>query len=89
MKAFEDLTHRGRVRRLRRLAQAALEQYGLGGARLAFIDYSENAVFCNVLFHRRWAQPIDFDDCGFGYWVYDLAVPLAHWQTNPQWLAYR
>lgn len=43
----------------------------------------------NVLFHRGQARPIDFDDCGFGYWVYDLAVPLAHWQTSPQWPTYR
>jgi Ser/Thr protein kinase RdoA (MazF antagonist) len=43
----------------------------------------------NVLFHQGQARPIDFDDCGFGYWVYDLAVPLAHWQTAPQWTAYR
>jgi Ser/Thr protein kinase RdoA (MazF antagonist) len=43
----------------------------------------------NVLFHQGQARPIDFDDCGFGHWVYDLAVPLAHWQTAPQWSAYR
>jgi Ser/Thr protein kinase RdoA (MazF antagonist) len=30
----------------------------------------------NVLFHREEARPIDFDDCGFGYWVYDIAVAL-------------
>jgi Ser/Thr protein kinase RdoA (MazF antagonist) len=34
----------------------------------------------NVLFSGQEARAIDFDDCGFGYWVYDLAVPLAHWQ---------
>ena len=43
----------------------------------------------NVLFYRGQARPIDFDDCGFGYWVYDLAVALAHWQTAPQWATYR
>ena len=45
MKAFKELTHRGQARRLRRLAQAALEQFGLGDAKLAFVAYSENAVF--------------------------------------------
>jgi hypothetical protein len=45
MKVFEDLPHRRQVRRLRRLARAALEQYGLGGARLDFSGYGENAVF--------------------------------------------
>jgi hypothetical protein len=45
MKPFEELTERGQVRRLRRLAQAALRQYGLGDAQLSFVAYSENAVF--------------------------------------------
>ncbi|HEX6470757.1 MAG TPA: phosphotransferase [Streptosporangiaceae bacterium] len=30
----------------------------------------------NVLFWRDEVRVIDFDDCGFGYWLYDLAVPL-------------
>jgi Ser/Thr protein kinase RdoA (MazF antagonist) len=43
----------------------------------------------NVLFHRGQARPLDFDDCGYGYWVYDWATALAHWQTHPQWSVYR
>jgi Ser/Thr protein kinase RdoA (MazF antagonist) len=43
----------------------------------------------NVLFHKGQARPIDFDDCGYGHWIYDLAVPLAHWQTAAQWATYR
>jgi Ser/Thr protein kinase RdoA (MazF antagonist) len=39
----------------------------------------------NVLFSGGEARPIDFDDCGFGYWVYDLAVSLAHWQRAENW----
>ena len=30
----------------------------------------------NVLFAGRQAQLIDFDDCGFGYRIYDVAVAL-------------
>ena len=30
----------------------------------------------NVLFSRDDARVIDFDDCGFGYWLYDIAVSL-------------
>jgi len=30
----------------------------------------------NVLFWRGEARVIDFDDCGFGYWLYDIAVAL-------------
>ena len=30
----------------------------------------------NVLFQAGEARPIDFDDCGVGYWLYDMAVAL-------------
>ena len=43
----------------------------------------------NVLFSGGEARPIDFDDCGYGYWIYDLASALTHWQTHPQWAVYR
>ena len=33
--------------------------------------------FGNVLFTADEVLPIDFDDCGFGYYFYDLAVILA------------
>ena len=33
--------------------------------------------FGNVLFTEEEVLPIDFDDCGFGYYLYDLAVILA------------
>ena len=33
--------------------------------------------FGNVLFTSDEVLPIDFDDCGFGYYLYDLAVILA------------
>jgi Ser/Thr protein kinase RdoA (MazF antagonist) len=39
----------------------------------------------NVLISRGEARAIDFDDCGFGYWVYDFAVLLAHWQLSDEW----
>ncbi len=30
----------------------------------------------NALFWRDQVKVIDFDDCGFGYWLYDIAVSL-------------
>jgi len=30
----------------------------------------------NALFWRDEVRVIDFDDCGFGYWLYDIAVSL-------------
>jgi Ser/Thr protein kinase RdoA (MazF antagonist) len=43
----------------------------------------------NVLFLGGEARPIDFDDCGLGYWVYDLASSLCHWQQAQAWPAIR
>ncbi len=43
----------------------------------------------NVLFCGGEARAIDFDDCGFGYWVYDLATALCHWQEAKTWPAIR
>ena len=44
------------------------EQFGLIHSDLSF---------GNVLFTADEVSPIDFDDCGFGYYLYDLAVILA------------
>ncbi len=46
----------------------SLDQFGLIHSDLSF---------GNVLFTTDTVLPIDFDDCGFGYYLYDLAVILA------------
>jgi Ser/Thr protein kinase RdoA (MazF antagonist) len=43
--------------------------YGLIHADLGLAD--------NVAFHAGEARPFDFDDCGFGYWVFDFAITLS------------
>ena len=43
--------------------------YGLIHADLGLAD--------NVAFHAGEAKIFDFDDCGFGYWVFDFAVTLS------------
>ena len=45
MKPFEELTRRGRVRRYRQMAQAALAEYGIVDARLMFIRDAGNVTF--------------------------------------------
>jgi Ser/Thr protein kinase RdoA (MazF antagonist) len=42
----------------------------------------------NLLFSGGEARPIDFDDCGYGYWVYDFAVALSDWKDSPEWPRY-
>lgn len=45
MKSFEELSHLGRIRRMRQLAQAALYDYGLSDARLKFLRQAGNTLF--------------------------------------------
>ncbi len=43
----------------------------------------------NILFARGEARPIDFEDCGFGYWIWDIAVALSEWAWKPGWEMFR
>nr|QEO74199.1 hypothetical protein [uncultured bacterium] len=36
----------------------------------------------NALFDGDAVRLIDFDDCGFGYWLYDIAVPLWEYRSR-------
>jgi Ser/Thr protein kinase RdoA (MazF antagonist) len=53
-----------------------IEAYGLIHADL----YPEN-----VLFKSGMAFPIDFEDCGFGYWIWDIAIALWKWAWGDEW----
>jgi Ser/Thr protein kinase RdoA (MazF antagonist) len=39
----------------------------------------------NVLFKAGKAYPIDFEDCGYGYWMWDIAVALCEWAWSEKW----
>jgi Ser/Thr protein kinase RdoA (MazF antagonist) len=39
----------------------------------------------NYLFHRGEVRAIDFDDCGYGHFVYDLAVTLSEIAGGPSY----
>jgi Ser/Thr protein kinase RdoA (MazF antagonist) len=43
----------------------------------------------NALFDGDAVRIIDFDDCGFGHWLYDLAVPLWDNHYRDDYPAYR
>ena len=45
LKPYEQLTRLGQLRRIRKLAEAALETYGLKGARLTFLRYFANITY--------------------------------------------
>ena len=66
---------------LRERLQSSESTLGLGSDRFGLIH--GDLSFGNVLFDEIGAIPIDFDDCGFGYFLHDLAVPLAGAWTKP------
>jgi Ser/Thr protein kinase RdoA (MazF antagonist) len=43
----------------------------------------------NYLFHNGRAGAIDFDDYGYGHWLYDLAVTLYCLRNHPDFVALR
>lgn len=51
------------------------QHFGKSPERFGLIH--SDLSFGNVLFTPDTVSPIDFDDCGFGYYLYDLAVVLA------------
>ena len=68
-------------RRQVRLFQAVSERVAkvmerLGTERRVFGLIHADLIFANVLFHRGETCAIDFDDCGFGYFLYDMAILL-------------
>lgn len=42
----------------------------------------------NILVHQEKVAVIDFDDCGFSWFIYDLAAALSFIETHPQVPAY-
>jgi len=43
----------------------------------------------NVLFKEGEVLPIDFEDCGFGYWLWDIAVALSQQPWTEKWFRHR
>lgn len=40
----------------------------------------------NILFKGSQVYPIDFEDCGFGYWLWDIAVALSQQPWTKTWM---
>jgi len=64
------------------------DEWGKGPAVYGLI-HADLGVDANVLFWKGEARAIDFDDSGFGYWVYDLAVSLEHCREDAAFPRYR
>ena len=61
---------------------------GEGGDAFGLI-HADIGLGDNILFWRGEARPIDFDDCAFGYWMFDVGVAFSHLTQRPDWPALR
>lgn len=62
--------------------RVALAMEDLGRSSETFGLIHADLHLGNVVFGDGEARVIDFDDCGFGHWVYDFAVVLHDYRTR-------
>jgi len=62
---------------------------GLGKTPEAFGLIHTDMYSGNILFKDGEVFPIDFEDCGFGYWLWDIAVPLEREPWTDGWYRMR
>jgi Ser/Thr protein kinase RdoA (MazF antagonist) len=82
------------TRRQARLFETVGERLGevmgrLGTDRSVFGLIHADLIFSNVLFQRGEACAIDFDDCGFSYFLYDMAILLDRIEMREDYPALR
>jgi Ser/Thr protein kinase RdoA (MazF antagonist) len=65
-----------------------MEDWGQGLDVFGLI-HGDLAVDANLFFWHGEPRAIDFDDSGFGYWVFDLAVALDACRDDPAYPHYR
>ena len=65
-----------------------MEDWGQGLDVFGLI-HGDLAVDANLFFWHGEPRAIDFDDSGFGYWVFDLAVALDACRDDPAYPRYR
>lgn len=67
-------------KRVARRVRLVMERFGAGPDVSGLIH--ADLHLANVLFAGAEARAIDFDECGWGYWIYDLAVALDGWDRQ-------
>jgi Ser/Thr protein kinase RdoA (MazF antagonist) len=67
--------------------RAAME--GLGKGPDAYGMVHGDMCLGNVLFKAGEVLPIDFEDCGFGYWLWDIGVALSDQPWTEEWFRRR
>ena len=66
-----------------REARVVMQELGKGPDAYGMIHADMYAD--NVLFKAGEVYPIDFEDCGFGYWLWDIALPLCQQPWTEEW----
>lgn len=61
---------------------AQLDAYGTGPETFGLIH--ADLRLANLMVDGDRLTAIDFDDCGFGWWTYDLAAALSFIETDPR-----
>ena len=59
-----------------------LATYGKGADRFGLIHC--DLRLANLLIDGKAVKVIDFDDCGFGWYMYDAATPVSFYEHEPQ-----
>jgi Ser/Thr protein kinase RdoA (MazF antagonist) len=59
-----------------------LRAYGKGPERFGLIHC--DLRLANLLIDGKAVKVIDFDDCGFGWYMYDAATPVSFYEHEPQ-----
>ena len=59
-----------------------LAAYGKGASRFGLIHC--DLRLANLLIDGKAVKVIDFDDCGFGWYMYDAATPVSFYEHEPQ-----
>lgn len=59
-----------------------LAAYGMGADRFGLIHC--DLRLANLLMDGESVKAIDFDDCGFGWFMYDAATPVSFYEHEPQ-----
>ncbi|GGK42829.1 phosphotransferase enzyme family protein [Salinarimonas ramus] len=81
------LEHVDRFRAAAERIAATMAALGTGSDAFGLIH--ADLHFDNVVFRHGEPIAIDFDDCGAGYWAYDIATALRPWRLDPQFDAVR
>jgi Ser/Thr protein kinase RdoA (MazF antagonist) len=77
-----DADGRAVLQRLSDELVARLAAYGTGADRFGLIH--ADLRLTNLMLDAGGLWAIDFDDCGFGWWMYDLAAALSFIETDPR-----